>query len=231
MRQKPGPQILLGGFLLAFLAGYTNGVSLISFAGESVSYVTGSLASMTRHSVDGDFSGAIHLFWIVFSFFLGATISGMVTGGTRLYIGRRYGLLLIGEGLLIALSIPILTGGQIPGEEMVSFACGLQNAMVTSISGAVVRTTHMTGVVTDLGITFGHILRGEGKKRLPVLILHGSLVTGFLLGNVGGILSFPEYRFHSLFFPAGMALLMGLFLYGMRRLFPDRLNSWFRLES
>lgn len=38
-------------------------------------------------------------------------------------------------------------------------ACGMQNGMVTTWSGAVVRTTHFTGTITDTGLVIGHWLR------------------------------------------------------------------------
>lgn len=41
-----------------------------------------------------------------------------------------------------------------------ALACGLQNALTSKYSGNVIRTTHLTGATTDLGIAFGHILRG-----------------------------------------------------------------------
>jgi uncharacterized membrane protein YoaK (UPF0700 family) len=44
---------------------------------------------------------------------------------------------------------------------MLSIACGMQNAMTTRYSGAVVRTTHLTGMVTDVGLLLGHMARSD----------------------------------------------------------------------
>ncbi|WP_156312572.1 DUF1275 family protein [Marinagarivorans algicola] len=55
---------------------------------------------------------------------------------------------------------------------MASSACGLQNALITIYSGAVIRTTHTTGIFTDLGIMLGSKLRGEPfDKRKALLFL------------------------------------------------------------
>jgi uncharacterized membrane protein YoaK (UPF0700 family) len=40
-----------------------------------------------------------------------------------------------------------------------AMACGLQNAMTSSYCGLMIRTTHVTGMVTDLGVMLGHWLR------------------------------------------------------------------------
>jgi uncharacterized membrane protein YoaK (UPF0700 family) len=44
---------------------------------------------------------------------------------------------------------------------MLAMACGMQNAMTTRYSGAVVRTTHLTGMFTDMGLLIGHMLRSD----------------------------------------------------------------------
>lgn len=64
---------------------------------------------------------------------------------------------------------------------MASFACGMQNALVTTYSGAVVRTTHLTGLFTDFGIMLGEVLEGKeiDKRRLLLFIL---IISGFILG-------------------------------------------------
>jgi uncharacterized membrane protein YoaK (UPF0700 family) len=77
-----------------------------------------------------------------------------------------------------------------------SFLMGLQNAVVTQISGARVRTTHVSGLATDLGIGLGMLFdtsRGKasiemGRQYISKLRLHGVTICSFLLGGVVGVL-------------------------------------------
>ncbi len=96
-------------------------------------------------------------------------------------------------------------------------AAGLQNALATSYSSAVVRTTHMTGIVTDLGVHFGHAIRGEPFEWGKVKLL-GLLLGGFLLGGLLGAIAFPVLRAYALMPPA-LALAAGAlaFFWRLRR--------------
>ena len=94
--------------------------------------------------------------------------------------------------------------GNVYGQYLASAACGLQNAMITTFSGAVVRTTHMTGIITDLGIMIGESLRGrQFDRRKALLFLF--IFSGFLLGGVAGAALFTVYGLHTLIFPALLA--------------------------
>ncbi|MCV5232039.1 DUF1275 domain-containing protein, partial [Escherichia coli] len=86
---------------------------------------------------------------------------GFFIESSALKLGRRYGVALCIEGRLLLLSLGFLVQGDLYGQYLASAACGLQNAMITTFSGAVVRTTHMTGIITDLGIMIGESLRGR----------------------------------------------------------------------
>jgi hypothetical protein len=59
-------------------------------------------------------------------------------------------------------SVRFLTGDSLNGRYLSSAACGLQNALATTDCGAIVRTAHVTGIFTDLGIMMGTKFRGEG---------------------------------------------------------------------
>lgn len=88
-------------------------------------------------------------------------------------------------------------------------ACGLQNAMATSYSGAVIRTTHLTGVVTDLGIACGHWLRGQPVDRARFR-LHAVLLLGFFSGGVLGAIGYHNIGYNTLLFPAALTGFAGL---------------------
>jgi uncharacterized membrane protein YoaK (UPF0700 family) len=94
-------------------------------------------------------------------------------------------------------------------------ACGLQNAMATTYSGAVVRTTHLSGMFTDLGIGLGHALRGMAlpKRRLALSAL---IISGFFTGSVMGAWLFRRLGYDALIVPATLTGLVGLGYAGFR---------------
>ena len=68
------------------------------------------------------------------------------------------------------------------GQMMIAMACGLQNSMVATYHGTVIRTTHLTGITSDLGATVGNWLVGR-RVSLRKIILHSSLWWGFFYGQ------------------------------------------------
>jgi uncharacterized membrane protein YoaK (UPF0700 family) len=91
------------------------------------------------------------------------------------------------------------------------FAMGLQNAMVTKISKAVVRTTHLTGLFTDLGIEmsqwFFHKKTEEHARLRPIIQLRMLIISCFFAGGIVGGLLYSSLSFASLWLPNGMLLL------------------------
>lgn len=75
-------------------------------------------------------------------------------------------------------------------------AMGLQNALVTTVSKSVVRTTHLTGLFTDLGIELSQLLfykgTGERKKLRKAILLKGAIIGCFFSGGLIGGFTFPS---------------------------------------
>ncbi|MCW3122116.1 MAG: hypothetical protein JWQ38_1608 [Flavipsychrobacter sp.] len=89
------------------------------------------------------------------------------------------------------------------------FAMGMQNALVSMISGSVVRTTHLTGMFTDLGIDLSSLVMSRkavspGTKNRIVLRL--TIIFFFLFGGIIGGLMFRKYGPHAFFIPACILL-------------------------
>jgi uncharacterized membrane protein YoaK (UPF0700 family) len=81
--------------------------------------------------------------------------------------------------------------------------------MATTFSGAVIRTTHVTGIFTDLGIMLGAKVRGENfdsRKALLLLLI----IIGFILGGSAGAFLYSILMFEALFVPAGICVLLAV---------------------
>jgi uncharacterized membrane protein YoaK (UPF0700 family) len=193
-----------GGFFLALNAGFINAIGLLGFRHQAVSHLTGTSTFLSLEIYNGNSAEAIHLLLVITSFVIGAAFSGLVIGNTALQLGRRYSLALMIESLLLLAAFYFLNGGSNLGQLLASAACGLQNAMTSTYSGAVVRTTHVSGLFTDLGVALGLRLRGQRADRRRI-ILYLTLIAGFIAGGVVGSLCFAHYRFAAMLVPCLLA--------------------------
>lgn len=198
-----------GGFFLALNAGFINAVGLLGFKHQSVSHLTGASTFLGLEIAQMHWFEALHVLVVIISFLLGAAFSGVLIGNTALKLGRRYGLaMLIESGLLFAAMLLLVENSQ-SGHYLASAACGLQNAMTSTFSGAVVRTTHVSGLFTDLGVALGLRMRGHRMDRRKIL-LYTILINGFILGGVFGSLAFAKWQYRALALASLLMLIMAL---------------------
>ena len=216
---------------LSWIAGYVNVVLLLA-CGGLVSHVTGNATFFGSQLVQGPFSGALHFGFIVLCFWLGAVASAFMTEGARRRgVRSKYVLPMAVEGLLLgalAIGLAWLHHGRLELTPVnfhvligiAALAMGLQNATITEISG-VVRTTHVTGVITDLGLEgvrlfnwwrdrtakrrwsrTGRMLRISQRHptALRVLLL-ASIFGSFVFGTVIGTLAHDRWPAQALLVP------------------------------
>ena len=194
----------VGGFSLAAIAGAVNAIGLLGFEHQGVSHLTGTSTLLSLSLVNLDVAQSVHLFFVVGSFVLGAALSGAIIDGAVLRLGHRYGVCLLVEAALLLLAMLSLSRGSSAGPFLASAACGLQNGMVSTYSGAVIRTTHVSGLFTDLGTMVGARVRGHPiDKRKALLFL--LLISGFILGGSVGAYSYLRWQFTALAVPASAA--------------------------
>ncbi|WP_413111750.1 YoaK family protein [Thaumasiovibrio sp. DFM-14] len=177
--------ILLGAVSLAFSAGYINAIALLTFSNNAVSHVTGTLTQTMNALSVGDDGTSTYLFTLVAMFFFGAVTSGMIIKNEALKLGRRYGIALFLEAIVLFAATYLFYHGAIMGEMLASFACGLQNAMIATYSGSVIRTTHLTGIVSDLGSAIGQLLVRKQVNTRQVTI-QSAILAAFLSGAFVG---------------------------------------------
>lgn len=193
----------LGGALLAGNAGMVNIVGLQSYSHQAVTHVTGTTTLFSLALSHGDGANLGNLGLVLLSFVGGAALSGFVIQNATLKLGRRYGVALLIECLFLTAAASMMRSHNMAGSYCASAACGLQNAMASTYSGSVLRTTHLSGMFTDFGVACGHFLRGSQvdwiRVRLYALLI-GSFVAG---GTLGGIL-FDMFSYNTLYIPAGL---------------------------
>ncbi len=194
------------GAVLAFVAGATNAGGFLA-VGTYTSHMTGVVSALADHLVLGNLALAAASLGALAAFLLGAmTTAWLVNWGLRERLASAYGLPLLLESALLLIfgmfgaAISLWSHFFVPLTVLLlCFIMGLQNAVITKISKAEIRTTHVTGLVTDLGIELGKLLyinRTQASPAEPVranrqkLRLHLLLVCSFFTGAVCGALGF-----------------------------------------
>jgi uncharacterized membrane protein YoaK (UPF0700 family) len=198
------------GMTLAFVAGATNAGGYLAVS-QYTSHMTGVLSSIADNLALSRFhlvAGGIATFC---SFLAGAAVSAiLINWARRKKLQSEYALALLLEAALMASFGPLghnlrsLDHAFVPATVcMLAFMMGLQNAIITKISGAEIRTTHMTGNATDLGIELGKLLywnRDETSADRVLanrekLKIHAGLIALFTGGGCLGALGFKRLGF------------------------------------
>jgi uncharacterized membrane protein YoaK (UPF0700 family) len=209
-----------GAWALAFVAGFVNVVGLLSFEHRGVSHMTGITSTLAQALVEFKSEAIFHLLAIIAAFLAGSIGSGFLIQDSTLQLGRRYGVALLVESILLFAAVPLLNQQSNWGVYFTAAACGLQNAMASTYSGAVVRTTHLTGMFTDLGIILGHALRGMpiDMRRFSLCLL---IICGFVSGGIVGVYAYRQWNNAALCIPASLTALAATW-YGVYRLVKRR---------
>jgi uncharacterized membrane protein YoaK (UPF0700 family) len=132
-------------------------------------------------------------YYIVFGFlFLLTTFTYL--GGIANLFGE------FGESLLLTRDYVLLA--------ILCLVCGIQNGAVSTVSNSIVRTTHLTGVTTDLGLG---VVRVFYKDKLPDQAIKNEMkanrmrvgiIISFILGSFLGTVLFSWYQYNGFLFPA-----------------------------
>lgn len=235
LQRTPQSDLKLGS-VLAFVAGAINAGGLLA-VGQYTSHMTGIVSSVADHLVLGRVGLALSGLIALLAFLVGAiTTTWLVNWGLRRELRSAYGLPLMVEAALLLVfglfgaALGLLQAVLVPMTVvLLCFIMGLQNAVITKISQARIRTTHVTGLVTDLGIELGKLLfvnqRGDrppvraDRQRLRV---HLQLIGCFLGGGVAGALGFKHLGYLSTVPLAALLLLLVL---------RPALDDWKRLRG
>jgi uncharacterized membrane protein YoaK (UPF0700 family) len=164
------PHLVPGALAFAGMAGFINSV-VLGFFRTPVSHMTGAVSYLGIDLAEGKIADATASLAIILGFLLGGVLAGTLVGARKLLPGRRYGAALLGEAALLTAAVWLISHNHRLGLPLVAMACGVQNAMTSSYCGLMIRSTHVTGVVTDIGVMLGHWVRHRRVEKWKLSFL------------------------------------------------------------
>ena len=233
---------MLRWYLLTLCSGMVNTGSFIA-CGWFVSHVTG-FATLTGISVErNEWVAALSVFTVPLYFLLGSMFSAWMVD-TRISRGLNplYGFpLVIVTLLLTATALAGTSGwfGPFDGDPdprrhylmlvMLCLASGIQNAIVTTATGGILRSSHLTGTTTDLGSGIMRALlmpRGSLERQLENRLnwLRFGVIAAFVGGAIAGAFCFAHWQFGGFLLPATISLLVAVWV-SADHAFDGRRNS------
>jgi uncharacterized membrane protein YoaK (UPF0700 family) len=238
--KSPEIWMLVFGNVLSICAGIIDAGSILSF-GVATTHMSGSTAqaamSIENFGHGGGLKKVQQTCFVILFFLFGAFLCGLIIPKGQIHLGGKalYGTALLGESVL--LMVAALIPEHFCAPYFAAMASGLQNAMCTMHFGAIVRTTHVTGTLTDIGSTSGRAviillkkcfrpsrysvldeaeLHVDGKKLAVLIPIYWSFFLGALFGAF--VCRQCDFADHALglasadvlFFPAAVTGFLGL---------------------
>ena len=201
--------------LLCLNAGFINAAGFIAFQVLTTN-VTGHAALLAVDVASAEWRSARMVALWLLLFLAGAFFSGLFI--SRVGRDRRFAYTLP-MVLIIAIVLFVAVFGHGYDNSLVQkeyfagsllFAMGMQNALVSMVSGSVVRTTHLTGMFTDLGIDMSSVLFSNSQQQEFLkrkIILRLTIISCFLLGGIIGGLLFRDHGFTAFYIPVGIMII------------------------
>ncbi|MEO8795414.1 MAG: YoaK family protein [Daejeonella sp.] len=204
--------------LLSFVAGVVNVAGFLSIQ-RLTTNVTGHFAYFVDEVFKLHFTESFIYFFYIFFFFLGSFVSSLLVEIISRNNERFVFVIPVVIESFILFTIAffghalILNNPSLIAYSLL-FAMGLQNSLVTRISDAIVRTTHLTGLFTDLGIELSQLFFYRAKKQQEKLMstikLRLRIIVYFFTGGIVGGILYAYFNLSVLMLPAAM-LIIGLF--------------------
>lgn len=206
-RRTYGHNIRLAS-VLSFVAGVVNVCGILSIRVFTTN-VTGHFALFAEELSREAFNTAFVLMLFILSFLLGAFASSLVVEfASKKRIQASYAIPLLFEFSILVCIMVFSERYNWLNKYAQSISCamlfamGIQNALVTKISRATVRTTHLTGLFTDLGIELSQLFfykkREEQRKLSKSIRLRLTIIGSFFIGGVLGGFLYRSYGIYTL---------------------------------
>ena len=201
--------------LLSFVAGIVNVAGFLAIQ-RLTTNVTGHFAFFVDEILKLNFWQGFIYFLYIFFFFLGSFVSNFIVE----FISKRsnrfiYIIPTIIESIILSLLAVF-------GQFLISkkpdllacsllFAMGLQNSLVTTISNATVRTTHLTGLFTDLGIEISQLFfykqKNQKDKLHSSIKLRLTIISFFFIGGLLGGIFYSTLKLYVLVIAAAVLII------------------------
>ena len=193
-----------------FLAGAIN-VYAVFMLEKTISHHTGSISKAAIALANGNWLLAFHLVSYLMLFFVGAFFSGLTT------YKRNRGVRLLHSVYPILFGSLIIVGALLKFHledllRIMAFGMGLQNGTYIRFNNMQIRTTHMTGYLTDAAVSFGKALRGSVEERKKALFISYS-ISMFFLGGLFGAWMQISHQIWALFIIGTLYLLVGILVF------------------
>ncbi len=194
----------------AFVAGMTNVAGVIAFL-SFTSNITGHVAMLARKIVNREHHDImVYSLWLML-FLLGAFTANFITKSYSKRGSYRVHAVPIFIEIIILFVVAVYGHNyyqetQLEREIIIGtmlFSMGLQNGLVSTISGGLVKTTHLTGLFTDLGSELSeylHAAKGETSAVKQKLMIRLTILSFYLLGGIIGGYFFELYDFRIFYF-------------------------------
>ncbi|WP_429197092.1 YoaK family protein [Luteibacter sp. W1I16] len=193
--------------MLPFAAGATNAIALLALRHGGVTHLTGISTEGAIGIGTADGRLLLHALAIMGLFTLGCAISAWAIRSERWARGPASVAVLCSEAALLALAAHTLDIDPTLGTCLCGLAIGLQNGASSLVTGAVLRTSHLTGMFTDLGIAMGQRWRGAAfdPRRTRICVV---VIGAFIAGGACGAVLFGPCSGRALWLPALVVIAM-----------------------
>lgn len=202
--------------LLSFIAGMVNVCGVLSVKVLTTN-VTGHFAYFSEEIVNERYANAAVFLLYIFCFLLGSFSSNILIE----LVAKRNPRISHAAPMVIEILVLIFIaffGAQFINLQSIAclllFIMGMQNSLVTKVSQATVRTTHLTGLFTDLGIELSQLFfyreAEEQQKLRKSIYLRLTIIICFFTGCVLGGFLFKAFALKTLLV-AAVCLLLAMF--------------------
>jgi len=223
IHEKVGFKTWIDWFLLAFNAGVVNTGGYLA-CHRFVTHVTGFATLSGADAASGRFDDAVGILTVPVYFLFGVMVSAYLVDH-RIHSGRKPLYALVMATITLLLLVAAIGGylgffggfGADPDLShdyiLLALLCGssgLQNAALTTSSGSTIRTTHLTGITTDLGIGLiraANLQDGDHRKHVEMKAnyLRLGMISSFMAGSGVGAALFLQTQYFGFLLPAGIA--------------------------
>lgn len=224
--------------LLAFQGGYINVGGFLTIH-LFVSHITGYSAHFSNEIVHGNYIKSLYFLLVPLFFLVGSFFSSIFTEIRKKKHKQPVYIQILSLISIIMLFIAITGSAHFFGDfgepfqnfkgfvllSLLAFSCGAQNAIFTHYSRSIIRTTHLTGITTDLGIGLAKYFISKDEQEKYINKIRIDLIFAFFLGSLLAAYIFPTIKFNGFYIPSFISLCIGIRLYFTRIHYKSSTNN------